>query len=128
MRPPVNRNPLPPETTLETEQRRHGRLKAEILRCALGDVVDISGSGMRVNVRGLKGLRPGRKLHLRLKFDTINLRVRATVAWVRRTGMFQRLVGLEFQDVTPKLAEQLAELATTTSVRVDPVYQVSPES
>jgi hypothetical protein len=121
MRPP--RNPLPLTPAAPTRNnRRHGRLRTEHLQCrhgqiVLGDVTDLSASGLRLLLKSWTPLKPGACLGLALHWGKIAVPVRARVAWARRAGFRKYRVGLEFLDLTPSetvAVQHLARLAVSS--------------
>jgi len=95
-------------------RRKHGRLEQEAVMSGLGQVLDLSASGMRVL---------GRKSVPRGEFTTwirglgVSMTVRARVAWSKRRGMLRQELGLQFVNVTPDVARQLTDLAMSNRLR-----------
>ncbi len=83
------------------------------LRCGIGDLVDLSTSGMRVQGTGKCALIVGQLLPLVISNGGQNLRVQAQVAWVTKPalgkGQFQ--AGLRFIDLRPGLTAALSQFA-----------------
>lgn len=92
------------------EQRRHGRLRMQDVECSIGEVLDISASGMRVRT---KMKLPDEHQVFVVTLTTMEgpMAVLTRVRWTRKTGLFTREAGLEFFDVGPKTRQALIELA-----------------
>jgi len=116
MRFAANRNPLQKESLLGPGARRHGRIRCEILQCGLGEVMDISASGMRVRHCGRRIVKEGKVLNLLLKALDRTLPVTVKVVWVKRQGFMRYSFGVEFVDMTP---EQAASIASFARVVID---------
>ena len=93
------------------EKRRAGRLACEHLTCALGEVVDVSASGLKVATRSWGAMRPGDTVRLTLKTKSSAVTVETMVTWVRRVGMRKRQVGLHFLNVDERARRQLWAMA-----------------
>jgi hypothetical protein len=89
-------------------RRLHGRLAQELLACDLGEVIDLSATGMRVLARRL----PSREFEAEIYgASSDRVRVRCKVRWSRQTGRKQFEVGLEFIDPAPDLLQNLTKIA-----------------
>jgi len=97
-------------STLEAEQRRHGRLNCSLLDCHLGTVVDFSRSGLRVRCRRRQP-EPGELVLLKLTCFGLSFKVWARVIWVKKSGLFRHDVGMSFVEVSPQLAFKINEIA-----------------
>lgn len=116
MRFAVNQNPLRKDSSPGPGARRHGRIRCEILKCGLGEVMDISASGMRVMRYGRRVVKEGKVLCLTLKALERTLPVTVKVVWVKRQGFMRYSFGVEFIDMTP---EQAASIASFARVVID---------
>lgn len=96
--------PTPPHLP-PVNRRRHGRVRTLDVQCSLGEVVDISASGMRVCGRGKPVLPQGVATTITLATPAGMLAVDIGVAWVRRVGLRGWEMGLEFIAVTPDVIE-----------------------
>lgn len=93
-------------------RRRHERHFTDNVSCDVGDVVDMSASGMRVACRGRPPMREGQVAKMVLAFTggKINLQIR--VVWIKRKGLRRAYeIGLHFINVTPKLTAALDSIA-----------------
>lgn len=97
--------------------RRNGRFRCELLECSLGDVRDLSPTGMRVIRKARKPMKVGkvRKIKVQSLFGTI--RLRAQVVWSHMSAERTNEMGLTFLDITPGQAEAIKEAAYCSSVR-----------
>lgn len=111
MRFAINGNPGGPEAEGGSqEHRRHGRVVCQGVESNVGDVLDISASGMRV-VTKFKLPEKGEVFVVTVETMQGPLAILSRVRWSRRKGLFAREVGLEFFDVGPRTRTVLAELA-----------------
>lgn len=91
--------------------RRVERFPAVGLSCHLGEVVDLSASGMRVQHTGKPVVERGALVQLGIRNQTQKVQVSARVAWAKRTGWKSYEVGFQFVDVKPAVAAVLVTLA-----------------
>ncbi len=90
-------------------KRRHGRVRCQEIRCSLGDVVDISASGMRCRTR----IKPPKNRVFAIVIDGLGdpITVGAKAVWTKRVGLFSREVGLVFEIISPESIQGLQRLA-----------------
>jgi hypothetical protein len=105
-------NPFQPSAK-ELLARRATRHEAHGLQCPLGELKDISTSGLRCQTEGKPSVSVGHVVPLVIRNDGQAIKVHGTVVWVRRVGgvmskTFQ--IGVRFRDVTPKLERALDQL------------------
>ncbi|MBS0196002.1 MAG: PilZ domain-containing protein [Planctomycetes bacterium] len=99
-----------PSEATSAQRRRHGRVLCEDLSSSLGEVVNLSASGMRV--RGAeKPPKVGSRLTIRIDAPDGALFAGTVVQWTRRIGLFRFEVGLRFEPITPQLQVSLNRLA-----------------
>ena len=82
-----------------SERRRHGRLRTDDLGCSLGEVFDLSASGMRVDRRGRKLAELGDTFSLRLAYGDVELYLDCKVVRLWKVGFRKYSYGLEFVGV-----------------------------
>ena len=112
VRPHHSYNPdLYPLHPRAAERRRHGRLRTEGVNCSLGEVVDLSASGMRVLRKGRRSAEVGETVALTLDYEGFTLSVDARVVRLEKAGFRRHIYGLEFQQVNPDVQDQLTHLA-----------------
>lgn len=92
-------------------RRRHGRVRCQETRCTLGEVLDLSASGVRVLTRGRVRLKRDTVIPMIIEVGDRAVPVQAKVVWVNKAGWRRRTAGLQFVDLTPELRARLAELA-----------------
>lgn len=124
---PYWRNELPapganePAATKEC-LRRHGRVRtAGAVICSLGEVVDISASGMRVRCSGRPEARVGRRINITIAGDGDPFLVAMRPVWIRKVGFFKYELGGCFEDVDESTRMQLLLIARS-SVTVLPEH------
>ncbi len=91
------------------QNRRHGRVQCEMLSCQLGEVVNLSASGVMVRGRGTTEHQSGERIQLDLKCLDHELQVTAQVAWIKEEDRTFS-IGMEFIDLTPEQAQRIREL------------------
>jgi PilZ domain len=117
----LSRNPkMVMEDIQSEEQRRHGRLRCEQTRCCVGEVVDISASGMRVKRRGRPIMEVGDalKISIEAEEDGPALTLNARVVWIERCGFRQHVYGMEFGDLSDEQKRGLGGLARVASDQI----------
>ncbi|MFG0251254.1 MAG: PilZ domain-containing protein [Phycisphaerales bacterium JB038] len=81
-------------------RRQRGRVHMQQLRCTLGTVTDLSGSGMRLLSRRLHRDDLGRTVLVHFEQAQPMLALPAVVVWIRRAGLLRHVVGLRFLGLT----------------------------
>lgn len=108
------RNPkLVMDTTPKGERRRHGRLRCEETSCCVGQVSDLSASGMRILRRGRPIMDVGDEFQISIHPDAGEpvLTLPSRVVWIERQGFRKHVIGLEFVDLDDDKKRLLGELA-----------------
>ena len=98
---------------LESSRRRTGRMQTESVVSNIGPVLNLSSGGMQV----LCTKTPKDPLWIELSGCETKLRVKGEIAWVRRVGLFKKIVGIHFVDLTPDQLSSLTSLALTNTIR-----------
>jgi len=111
-----SRNPklmMEDQADAEGERRRHGRLRCERTACCVGQVVDLSASGMRVQRRGRPLMEVGDDLTISVLHDGDDsaITLRARVVWIERSGFRKHIYGMEFAGLDDDQKRQLSSLA-----------------
>lgn len=83
--------------------------------CSLGEVVDLSVTGMRVFRKGRRVGRVGQVLSVVLKYGHFALPVDARIVRIERTGFLRYVYGLHFEEINPQIQAKLASLAQVAS-------------
>lgn len=78
--------------------------------CFLGQIVDMSKSGMKVRCEGKPELTPGRFVEISVSSPFQRITLKTRVVWVRKCAG-DWCMGFQFQDVGPALGEALDSLA-----------------
>lgn len=107
-------NPKPGDAP---EVRRHGRLRCHLLECLLGEVQDISASGLRVRSRGKPVVKVGECMILTLQSVSTRLELPVEVVWVKKVGFRRYDVGLRFGDLPRAAREALTIMARAAAKR-----------
>lgn len=93
-------------------RRRLPRHATDVVECALGKVIDLSGSGMQLSIKDRCSLKVGQTVPLKLMTPSGSVAVHAQVVWRRRTGLFRgAMLGLRFVGITPGQSVALATIA-----------------
>lgn len=94
------------------ESRRAAeRHPTETITCALGDVVDLSRSGMRLASKSKPPMQPGREAQIRLVFPKGSILVTVQARWLKRKGLRRYEMGFQFVNLTPAAEEALESVA-----------------
>lgn len=92
-------------------QRRVQRYGADSVRCALGQIVDLSSAGMAVRCAGKPPVKPGGTVPVHLKFSDGTLKLTAQVRWCKRCGLKSFAIGLQFVELKPGVGRVLEAIA-----------------
>ncbi|MEM8737225.1 MAG: PilZ domain-containing protein [Planctomycetota bacterium] len=92
-------------------RRRHGRLKTEGTQSSLGEVVDMSASGMRVVRKGAMPIHQDEKFRVDIQIDKEIMAVDVHVRRIRKLGRRKFEYGLEFINLNDSDRSRLARLA-----------------
>jgi len=101
----------------DDEHRRHGRLRCEQTHCCIGQVVDLSASGMLIQQRGRLTIENGQEILVTVSHESgeSDVTVPVRVVRIERTGFRKHLYGLEFVDLDDDQQRQVAALARLAS-------------
>jgi PilZ domain-containing protein len=101
----------------QEDRRRHGRLRCEQTSCCIGQIVDLSASGMLVKHRGRLMIENEQNLCVTVSHESGDSDVTVTVRVVRieRIGFRKHRYGLEFVDLQDGQKKQMVDLARTAS-------------
>ena len=99
-------------------RRQKGRLRQETLRCTLGPVLDLSATGMRVELQQKlpKAFRD-QPFDIELRGICEGLTLRAEVIWIKGGTFRKKEVGIRFLDLTPELTCKLTQLSVENRLR-----------
>lgn len=116
-----NPTPAPPAPRHEgKEQRRHGRVRTAAVVCTLGEVLDISASGIRIRCAGRPAIRAGQVVSMTIAGPEGPFSVAVRLIWIRKVGVFRHEVGACFEKLTETARSQLLALVRS-AVTVLPV-------
>ncbi|MCH8269806.1 MAG: DnaJ domain-containing protein [Planctomycetes bacterium] len=95
------------------DKRKDLRYTTMGIACPLGQIVDLSASGMRIRTPGRPSLSKGRSEQFVLRSDRQKLTVTGCVAWVRRRSLISKQyeIGVRFTDSRPAIREALVAFA-----------------
>jgi len=99
----------------DDDRRRHGRIRTEEVTCSIGDVVDLSASGMRVESKGRRAVSLGDTVSLTLKYGQYALPIDAQVVRIQKTGFRRHVLGLQFEKLNPDIQSKLTQMARIAS-------------
>jgi hypothetical protein len=92
------------------DHRRHGRIRLNDITSSLGQVIDLSASGMRVSCQS-KPPAIGAVINTVLNTLEGPMDLKVCVVWTRRVGWTRVEVGLEFRELTAEQGSALTRLA-----------------
>lgn len=110
----INRNPkLTIEPDAHINQRRHGRLRCFRTYSTLGEVIDLSASGIRVLHKGKPPLGIGDTFTIKVQSRESDLAVSlpARIVWIESAGRRKQHIGMTFLDLDDATQSRLARLA-----------------
>ncbi len=96
------------------DSRRRGRLRCEDLTSNLGEVQDLSASGLRILGRRSDCPDLEASVDVRLAGPGGHVDVACRVVWIRTVGFNRRELGLAFVDPGQGTRQEIAELARAT--------------
>lgn len=114
----ANFTPFDPddEPTIGTADRRaSSRVEPGALVSSVGPILDLSGSGMRVEARDV----PKHPFTVEIRHEGERHFARAEMVWSKRVGFRRREAGIRFLNVDPALAETLTRIAMESRRRAD---------
>lgn len=82
--------------------RKFGRVHMQDVTCSLGEVLDLSASGMRIRTPGTPELPCHQQAEITLGCIDGEVVVRVESIWERRTGWRKHEMGVRFLDLTPQ--------------------------
>lgn len=113
-----NRIPIPvPRSVKGDNRRRHGRIRCDGITCELGDVLDVSASGMHVNI-GRNQVPIGADIAFTIHGPDGPVAVRAIVLRCQKTRSGHEL-GLKFHSLTHEAARDLATIARIGATKTE---------
>ncbi len=101
----------------DSDRRRHGRIQTEAVTCSMGDVVDMSASGVKVRRKGRRAVQLGDSFTITLKYGQFALPVDVRVVRLQKIGFRRYIFGLEFLEVNEHIRAKLAQLACVAATQ-----------
>ena len=117
---------LPPDSPTEDNRRRPGRIRARELRTRLGEVANLSASGMRIICTQPEPPELQSIVQLDLRHPEGSLPVKARVVWIKQGPAGQSELGLIFEDVSPSTSAGLVAIARLALQSVAAELQQDP--
>lgn len=104
------------ETELDQNRRQSGRLQCPYLECyrgrqKLGEVVDLSSSGIRVFRKGWLPFRVDSEFRLRLRWHEDSVEVVGRVVRIKKLGWRKHDIGITFVEPSHEAREAITQLA-----------------
>lgn len=97
-----------------SNHRRHGRVVCQDLACSLGEILDLSASGMRVKA-GRQAPPDGTMMTVVVRTFDGDLTLACKVVWNRRSGVFGRELGITFLNVDRKTQAALTRVGRASA-------------
>jgi len=106
-----NPNPIPINGDSREDSRRHGRIRGGGIECNLGEIINISASGLKLRSPNKKRyLERGQQVTLSLRHDTREVTLTATVQWANGVGSGATEAGLTWGELDDASGETLREI------------------
>lgn len=90
--------------------RRHGRVLCRDIECSLGDILDLSLSGMRVKT-GHRPPKAGQSFGVDVSNGEERVHLHCVARWVRKCGFFRHEIGIEFVNLSADQRRTLTAIA-----------------
>lgn len=106
---------MPPQLTKSASNaRRCGRVRCQWTHCDLGEIIDISSSGMRVSCRRRPAADAGARFSVIIEGHDDKFDVSGRMVWKKKGGLFKWIIGFEFDELSPAAKKGLALLARSS--------------
>lgn len=99
--------------------REHERVGSQGISCHLGQVLDISGGGMRIRTDATPGVGKGDQCNFGVRSSRHQVSVRGQIVWTRRVGWKQFEIGVRWLDASPVHVQLLLQLARYGFVNIE---------
>ncbi|MEM1107382.1 MAG: DnaJ domain-containing protein [Planctomycetota bacterium] len=110
-------------------RRRMPRHETDVVTCPLGDIMDLSGTGMRVGFKGRCAVKVGQTVPVKLKTPHGSVAVAARAIWRRRTGLLGGCqIGFHFDGLKPNQVVALATIARFGFIAPDGVQTAGKDA
>jgi PilZ domain len=111
-----NMNPVPNPPREKPNARKHGRVRSQTITCSLGEVIDISASGMKVRMGNKPGFKPQEEVPITVNGVNNPFEIRAKFAWARRNSLFKWTAGFQFGTLPDEVRKELLEIARIAAI------------
>ncbi len=108
-------------------RRADPRHATESVTCLLGELLDISSSGMRVRCQGKPPFAVGGVSTVKLSFQGGHLHVTVQERWRRRSGWRAYQLGLKFVNTSPNVMAAIDSLVTFGFIAPDAAAREKPK-
>ena len=98
----------------DDDARKLPRGRPERLMCSLGEIVDLSVLGMRVQCQGKCKLLAGQMMQVTIASEQGDISVECWIRWVKKVSFLEYELGVQFAQVPPAVAAQINGLAWDT--------------
>jgi len=105
------------EQTSAENARKMGRLRCELINCELGEVLDLSKTGMRVRLKSLIAVKKGEQFAVVISGPGARVEIGVRVIWTKKSGLFSAgEAGLEFTAISEEAQRGFAALVRSIMV------------
>lgn len=111
VRPPRNLNPLPDDQPPRMNLRKAGRVRCEMVICGLGQVLDLSSTGMRVMCSAKPRLPWDKPVPVEIQSFSGKITVAAKMVWTREIAKRRHEVGLRFEPLDAQARGVITQIA-----------------
>jgi len=105
-----------PITRADEEARRTGRVRCRNVRSSIGEVVEVSGSGLRIRSRTKPPVREHQQFELSLHVLGRDVTIGSRAIWVRKRGWRRWEMGVQFTRVTDDARRSLKDLVRASMI------------
>lgn len=102
-------------TAPAANQRRAGRVRCEGILTSWGEIVNASGSGLRISAKGKTIPELGETAVLTIQGPEGPFKITAKIVWAKQKNWGKREIGVQFIDVPEQARWHLARLAEAAS-------------
>jgi hypothetical protein len=99
------------QPTVGSDRRCEKRHATNLLSCVVGDVVDVSASGMKLRCQSKPPVKVGQVVDTKLNSGTQRIAVQAQILWIKRRGLRSYTLGVQFVNIKSGLKRAIESLA-----------------
>jgi len=97
--------------------RKMGRLRCELINCELGEILDLSKTGMRVRLKSLIVVKKGEQFAVVISGPGARVEIGVRVIWTKKSGFFSAgEAGLEFTAISEEAQRGFSALVRSIMV------------